>query len=153
MKEEKKDLLEKYKTIFVEEFEGPSVEEAIKVALNSLKMSTDEIKIKVLFEGEPGLFGLEGSKPARIKVFPNLDKIENLIKYFTIKLLDFVKEKISFVDVKIQDDVVEIKIIFDEKDILDKIKFLGVDNALYTLIECFVNKILSTDYKIDIKFD
>jgi len=48
---------------------------------------------------------------------------------------------------------VEIKIIFDEKDILDKIKFLGVDNALYTLIECFVNKILSEDYKIDIKFD
>jgi len=151
MKEEK-DLLKKYKTIFVEEFEGASVEEAIKNALNSLKMSTDEIKIKILFEGEPGLFGLKGSKPARIKVFPNLEKIENVIKYFTIKLLDFIKEKISFVDIEVLDGVVEIKIIFDEKSILDKIKSLEIDNALYTLIKCFVDKLLSKDCKINIKF-
>ena len=151
MKEEK-DLLKKYKTIFVEEFEGASVEEAIKNALNSLKMSTDEIKIKILFEGEPGLFGLKGSKPARIKVFPNLEKIENVIKYFTIKLLDFIKEKISFVDIEVLDGVVEIKIIFDEKSILDKIKSLEIDNALYILIKCFVDKLLSKDCKINIKF-
>lgn len=151
MKKQKEKFLEKYKTIFVEEFEGPNIEETIKIAINSLKMAKDELTIKVLFEGEPGLFGLEGSKPAKIKVMPKIDKIENIIKYFLIKLLDFVKEKISFIDIKIEDKKINIKILFDDKNIVKKIFSSGVNESIFLLSESFVKKI-NPEFEINIEF-
>jgi spoIIIJ-associated protein len=50
------------------EFEGGTVEEAIKNALNTLKVSRETIKVKVLSEEQRGLFGMEGAKPAKIRV-------------------------------------------------------------------------------------
>lgn len=50
------------------EVEGASVEEAIKRALEILKVSRDEINVKVVCEEKRGLFGMEGAKPAKIKV-------------------------------------------------------------------------------------
>jgi len=51
------------------EVEGISVEEAIKKALKILKVSREEIEVKVVCEEKKGLFGMEGAKPAKIKVF------------------------------------------------------------------------------------
>jgi len=50
------------------DFEGPSVEGAIKKALKTLNVSRDEIDVKVVCEEKRGLFGMEGAKPAKIKV-------------------------------------------------------------------------------------
>lgn len=49
-------------------FEGSSVEEAIKKAMDELRVSRDEINVKVVCEEKKGLFGMEGAKPAKIKV-------------------------------------------------------------------------------------
>jgi spoIIIJ-associated protein len=51
------------------EFEGGTVEDAINKALESLSVSRDEIRIKVVCEEKKGLFGMKGAKPAKIKVF------------------------------------------------------------------------------------
>lgn len=51
------------------EFEGSDVEDAIKKALASLSVSRDKLQIKVVCEEKKGLFGMEGAKPAKIKVF------------------------------------------------------------------------------------
>ncbi len=51
------------------EIEGNDVEDAIKKALEKLKVSRDEIQIKVVCEEKKGLFGMEGAKRAKIKVF------------------------------------------------------------------------------------
>ena len=48
------------------EVEGKTVEEAIKTGLEKLGVSKDKVKIKILNEGTSGLFGLMGSKPARV---------------------------------------------------------------------------------------
>ena len=48
------------------EIEGKTVEEAIKNGLEKLGVSQDKVKIKILNEGTSGLFGLMGSKPARV---------------------------------------------------------------------------------------
>jgi len=48
--------------------EGSNVEDAIKKALHILKVSRDEIIVKVVAEEQRGLFGMEGAKPAKIKV-------------------------------------------------------------------------------------
>ena len=49
-------------------FEGSTVEGAIKKALKALKVSRDEITVKVVCEEQRGLFGMEGAKLAKIKV-------------------------------------------------------------------------------------
>ena len=50
------------------EFEGGTVEEAIKMALKTLNVSRETIVVKVVCEEQKGLFGMEGAKPAKIKV-------------------------------------------------------------------------------------
>ena len=50
------------------EFEGCTVEEAIKKATQSLKISRDHFEVKVVCEEKRGLFGMEGAKPAKIRV-------------------------------------------------------------------------------------
>ena len=48
--------------------EGSSVEDAIGVALKKLGVPRDKVDIKILCEETKGLFGMEGAKPAKIKV-------------------------------------------------------------------------------------
>ena len=50
------------------EVEGSTVEEAIKKAAEILGVSRDEIVVKVACEEKRGLFGMEGKKPAKIRV-------------------------------------------------------------------------------------
>lgn len=50
------------------EVEGRTVEEAIKKALKELKVARDKVKIEVLSEEEKGLFGMQGAKPAKVRV-------------------------------------------------------------------------------------
>lgn len=50
------------------EVEGSTVEDAIKKAIDILKVSRNEISVKVVCEEKRGLFGMEGEKPAKIKV-------------------------------------------------------------------------------------
>lgn len=50
------------------EVEGTNVEDAIKKALTILNVSRDEIVVKIVCEEQKGLFGMEGAKPAKIKV-------------------------------------------------------------------------------------
>ena len=49
------------------ETEGSNVEEAIKNAQEILRVSRNELEIKIITEGTKGLFGMEGVKPAKIR--------------------------------------------------------------------------------------
>lgn len=50
------------------EVEGNTVEEAIKKALQELKLPRNRVKIESLTEEKKGLFGMPGAKPAKIRV-------------------------------------------------------------------------------------
>ena len=50
------------------EVEGCSVEEAIKKALEQLKLPREKVKVQVLAEEKKGLFGMPGAKPAKVRV-------------------------------------------------------------------------------------
>lgn len=50
------------------EAEGKTIEEAVKSALDKLKVSRDKVKIEVLSEEARGLFGMPGAKPAKVRV-------------------------------------------------------------------------------------
>ncbi|MCU0651371.1 MAG: Jag N-terminal domain-containing protein [Candidatus Omnitrophica bacterium] len=56
------------------EIEGKTVEEAVKIALQELKLPRDKVKIEVLSEEEKGLFGMPGAKPAKVRVTLIKDK-------------------------------------------------------------------------------
>ncbi|MCS7151261.1 MAG: Jag N-terminal domain-containing protein [Endomicrobia bacterium] len=146
------NILEKYKTIFSEEFEGVTIDDAVKNAIETLKMSKEELQIKILYEGEPGLFGLKGQKPARVKVYPNILKVENVIKFFLIKLLSFIQEKIIFVDVKIEEgQTVVITTVFSAGTVIKKVLPKDVHMAVVLLTKYFVSQILP-HYKVSINF-
>jgi len=63
------------KTIKNIDVEGATVEDAIKKALEILNVSREQINVKIVCEEKKGLFGMEGAKPAKIKV--SLKKIKN----------------------------------------------------------------------------
>ena len=51
------------------EVEGCTVEDAINKAVKLLGVPRDALTIKIVCEEKKGLFGMEGAKPAKIKVF------------------------------------------------------------------------------------
>ncbi len=50
------------------EAEGKTLEEAIKNALQVLKLPRKSVKIKTLSEEKKGLFGMPGEKPVKVRV-------------------------------------------------------------------------------------
>ena len=50
------------------DIEGVTVEDAIKKAVDLLGVTRERINVKVVCEEKKGLFGMEGEKPAKIKV-------------------------------------------------------------------------------------
>lgn len=50
------------------EFEGPTVEDAIKRATESLNISREDFDVKIVCEEKRGLFGMGGAKPAKILI-------------------------------------------------------------------------------------
>jgi spoIIIJ-associated protein len=52
------------------EIEGKTVEAAIETALKKLNLPRNKVEIEILSEGEKGLFGMPGGKPAKVRVSP-----------------------------------------------------------------------------------
>lgn len=50
------------------EAEGKTPAEAIEKALAMLKASRKEVKVRILTEEQRGLFGMEGARPAKVRV-------------------------------------------------------------------------------------
>jgi len=58
------------------EFEGKTIEEAIEKATKFFNATRNELNIEVISDGSQGLFGLIGSKKAKIKARLNQDSLE-----------------------------------------------------------------------------
>ena len=50
------------------ESEGKTPSEAIERALAILKVDRSKVKVKILSEEQKGLFGMEGARPAKVRV-------------------------------------------------------------------------------------
>lgn len=50
------------------EVEGKNTQQAIKTALKMLKVTREKVIVKVLSEEHKGLFGMKGSRGARVRV-------------------------------------------------------------------------------------
>ena len=68
-------------TKFVEST-GKTIEEAVSIALSELNTEKNKVDIEVMDEGNKGLFGLIGSKMARVKVKMKQDEDDDRIQNF-----------------------------------------------------------------------
>lgn len=51
-----------------QEFDGATIDEAIKKAILAMGVSRENLNIKIVCEGQKGLFGMQGVSSAKIKV-------------------------------------------------------------------------------------
>jgi spoIIIJ-associated protein len=58
------------------ETEGKSIEEAVEAACNQLNLPREKLEIEVLNSGSTGIFGIMGSKKARIRATVKEERIE-----------------------------------------------------------------------------
>ena len=81
------------------EFEGKTTEEAIQNASKQLNIPAEELDIEIIEPGSAGIFGLVGSKKARVRVIIDTedDDSEDLLE----------EEEISFEETEVQEEDLE----------------------------------------------
>lgn len=126
------------------EMTGKTVEDAVKNALNELKLTEDKIEYEVLEEGSKGLFKLLGAKPAKIKVKVKRDYIYEA-KTFLRDVLNSMGIK-SEIRIKEENDAVKITLTGPDMGILIGYRGETLDSLQY-LVSLVVNKGHETAYK------
>lgn len=126
------------------EITGKTVEEALKSALNELKVTEDKISVEVIDEGSKGLFKLIGARPARIKVTVKRDHIYEA-KNFLRDVLNSMKVKAE-IKIKEENNVVKITLTGPDMGILIGYRGETLDSLQY-LVSLVINKDNNTAYK------
>ncbi len=125
------------------EMTGRTIEEALKIALNDLKVTEDKVEVEVLDSGKKGFFNI-GSRPAKIKVTVKRDYIYEA-KAFLRDVLDFMKVKAE-IETKEEGSVIKISLTGPDMGILIGYRGETLDSLQY-LISLVVNKGHDTEYK------
>ena len=120
--------------------ERATVEEAVKAALEELKAERNDVEIEVINEPSKGLFGLIGSKNAKVKVTVTNGPEEAASKFFDVLLK---KMDISAdYEVSSSDDVLKVditRISEDDKGIIIGKRGKNLDEIQF-LLNLIVNK-------------
>lgn len=151
------------------EFSGKNINDAIEKGLQELNCSKEDVEIKILDEGTKGLFGLMGSKPARVILTlkdKNGIKKENAKKEEPKREIDFdlacknakeyVSKIVSMMNIKIDDikvnhdeDTVNIEVSTDSGSLLIGRSGQSL-NALEYVVQLMLNTNPSTRAKVTI---
>jgi spoIIIJ-associated protein len=149
------------------EFSGKNINDAIEKGLQELNCSKEDVEIKILDEGTKGLFGLMGSKPARVILTlkdKNGIKKENTKKEEPKREIDFdlacknakeyVSKIVSMMNIKIDDikvnhdeDTVNIEVSTDSGSLLIGRSGQSL-NALEYVVQLMLNTNPSTRAKV-----
>lgn len=126
------------------EVTGKTVEDAVRNALNELKVTEDKIEFEVLEEGSKGLFKFLGTKLARVKVMVKRDYIFEAKTFLRDVLNSMAIE--SEISIKEENDVVKITLTGPDMGILIGYRGETLDSLQY-LVSLVVNKGHETVYK------
>jgi spoIIIJ-associated protein len=134
------------------EVEGKTVEEAINEGLKKLNTSRDNVEVKILNEGTTGLFGLMGTKPARVLLITKEGSATRLassvdtgtaqarVKQIVGDLLKLMNFSCKEVTTTVNDDRITAAIVSDEGSLL-----IGKGGQTLESLEHVVNLILNKD--------
>lgn len=126
------------------EMTGRTVEEAVKNALNELKVTEDKIEVEILEEGSKGIFKLLGAKPARIRVKVKRDYLFEA-KAFLRDVLNSMDVKAE-IRIKEEGDTIKISLTGPDMGILIGYRGETLDSLQY-LVSLVINKGHETAYK------
>ncbi|MFZ5900641.1 MAG: Jag N-terminal domain-containing protein, partial [Bacillota bacterium] len=88
------------------ESSGKSVEEAVENALRELSVNREDVEVEVLEESVKGLFGILGTRPARVRVTVKEKLADRVISL----LRDITAEMGVHPDFTVEEDDEEIKV-------------------------------------------
>ena len=126
------------------EMTGKTVDEALKNALNELKLTKEEVDIEIIDEGSKGIFNLIGNKPARIKITKKKSAIDEVEKFLTdvLKSMD-IKAKIN---IKEENDIINVNLSGEKMGLIIGYRGETLDSLQY-LLSLVVNKNHNNIYK------
>ena len=126
------------------EMTGKTVEEALKHALDELKLTKDKVDVEVIDEGSKGLFNLIGTKPAKVKVTKKLDVLDDA-KTFLINVLSSMNIK-SDIDIKEENGIIKINFKGPNMGLVIGYRGETLDSLQY-LVSLVINKNHENPYK------
>lgn len=126
------------------EMTGKTVEEALKHALDELKLTKEKVDVEVIYEGSKGLFNLIGVKPAKIRVTKKPDCVDDA-KKFLIDVLNSMNIEAN-VDIKDENDVININLSGPKMGLVIGYRGETLDSLQY-LVSLVVNKNHENPYK------
>ncbi|HAA02508.1 MAG TPA: protein jag, partial [Syntrophobacteraceae bacterium] len=124
------------------EFEEKTIEEAIALACQSLGLPRESLEIEVLSRESSGIFGIFGSKKAKIRVTPKEVPIQNTVqqaKDILTRILDYI-EVPTVVEAESTDDQISLNIISNGSGLL-----IGKRGKTLQALQYLVSKILQRE--------
>ena len=126
------------------EMTGKTVEEALKHALDELKLTKYKVDVEVIDEGSKGLFNLIGAKPAKVKVTAKPDSLDDA-KTFLISVLNSMDINAD-IDIKEENDIIKINLKGPKMGLVIGYRGETLDSLQY-LVSLVVNKNHENPYK------
>jgi len=126
------------------EMTGKTVEEALKHALDELKLTKDKVDVEVIDEGSKGLFNLIGAKPAKVKVTAKPDSLDDA-KKFLVSVLSSMDINAD-IDIKEENDIIKINLKGPKMGLVIGYRGETLDSLQY-LVSLVVNKNHENPYK------
>lgn len=126
------------------EMTGKTVEEALKNALEQLKLTKDKVDVEIIDEGSKGLFNLIGTKPAKIKVTKKFDCVDSA-KQFLKDVLKSMNIEAN-IDIKEENDTININLFGPKMGLVIGYRGETLDSLQY-LVSLVVNKNHDNPYK------
>lgn len=124
------------------EIEEKSVEEAIKVACETLKLPRQMLEIEILSKGSSGIFGIVGSKKAKIRVRPKSPSYEvatEKAKEILSRVLKYLNLP-TVVEAEVREDHVYLNIISNGSGLI-----IGKKGQTLIALQHLVSRILSKE--------
>lgn len=126
------------------EMTGKTVEEALKHALDELKLTKDKVDVEVIDEGSKGLFNLIGTKPAKVKVTAKPDSLDDA-KTFLVNVLNSMNINAD-IDIKEENNIIKINLNGSKMGLVIGYRGETLDSLQY-LVSLVVNKNHENPYK------
>ncbi|WP_297714332.1 RNA-binding cell elongation regulator Jag/EloR [Clostridium sp.] len=126
------------------EMTGKTVEEALKHALDELKLTKDKVDVEVIDEGSKGLFNLIGIKPAKVKVTAKPDSLDDA-KTFLVNVLNSMNINAD-IDIKEENNIIKINLKGSKMGLVIGYRGETLDSLQY-LVSLVVNKNHENPYK------
>lgn len=126
------------------EMTGKTVEEALKNALDQLKLTKDKVNVEIIDEGSKGLFNLIGTKPAKIRVVKKVDCVDDAKQFLNDVLKSMNIE--ANIDIKEENDIININLYGPKMGLVIGYRGETLDSLQY-LVSLVVNKNHDNPYK------